>query len=130
MRGDKKVISIPVSSGELSDKTTILLIKSEEINDESQLKNIYFELASLEKLIREFSEIEGFQELFDSLKLTNKKIWNLMEYVFLNFQRNDAEYVNAVNETISLNKERSYLKKKIDLLTGSSISEAKSYFNS
>ena len=55
----KEDIIIPVSSGELIDKISILKIKKKKILNKSKLKNINNELSLLNEIYNEFRDAEA-----------------------------------------------------------------------
>ena len=125
-----KSVLIEVSPGEMIDKITILLIKSERINDEIQLANVQHELGILSsKLEKEISGSPKLDALKLELKSVNEELWCIEDRI------RDCERINDFSQTfIELaravyftNDKRAKLKREINLLLGSEIMEEKSY---
>ena len=69
-------ILVEVSVGELLDKISILEIKKEKISDTSSLENINVEYSILkEQLEKNIQNDKKTNELFQSLKEVNAKLW-------------------------------------------------------
>ena len=69
-------ILVEVSVGELLDKLTILEIKQEKIKDPEKLKYINDEYSVLKnQLNKSVKSDPKLDELFNSLKKINKKLW-------------------------------------------------------
>lgn len=124
---------IEVSLGELADKLTILIIKSERITDSDKLKNILFEKNILQ------SEWDNYlnksphkQEViphFDKLLEVNNIIWDIEDKI-RDCERNgsfDDVFVELARGVYHNNDERSRVKREINELCGSEIVEEKSY---
>ena len=125
-----KSVLIEVAPGELIDKITILLIKSERIRDDIQLANVQHELGILtSKLDKEITSSPKFDELKLELKAVNEELWCIEDDI------RDCERVNDYSQTfIDLaravyitNDKRASLKREINVLLGSEIMEEKSY---
>ena len=125
-----KSVLIEVAPGELIDKITILLIKSERITDNMQLANVQRELGILtSKVDEEITSSPKFDELKLELKAVNEELWRIEDDI------RDCERVNDYSQTfIDLaravyitNDKRADLKREINVLLGSEIIEEKSY---
>jgi hypothetical protein len=55
-------------------------------------------------------------------------IWHLMESLYAITQPQNSQYVELTLEITKLNQKRAFIKKKIDQLSDSTLTEAKSYF--
>ena len=114
---------IEVSNGEVLDKLSIIEIKNDRgLNVDRELKI----LSDNSKILLEKSVIVRF---FRILKAINTELWEIedMKRDFertRNFEEEFKEYSRAV---YMLNDERAKIKKYIDNLTGSEISEQKSH---
>ena len=123
-------ITAEISAGELIDKITILTIKKENIKDPEKLKNVKAELESLtetkEDLIPPSEEIN---ELQDELLEINKKLWDIEDDIREkeNYKDFDQEFVDLARSVYITNDERSIVKRKINIVTGSRLVEEKSY---
>ena len=120
-------IKIPVSPSELIDKMTILEIKLEEIADEAKLKNIQQEFNLLDTVLKnEVLSSTELDELRKQLRNINKKIWDSENYV-RQYWNDDARFVEGARQSHYNNDERARLKREINTLLGSSITEEKSH---
>ena len=119
---------IEVSVGELLDKYSILEIKSNFLKSDEQRTNVRNEVASQENIVYKFLSEPEIHDVYLQLKQVNLLIWQGMDRVFEIGDSPTAEYDPLTREITRLNKERSYLKKKIDVLSNSTITEEKSYF--
>lgn len=123
------MILVAISTGELLDKLSILHIKHVELNDLEQKKNVSKEFEVLSKVASPFLTDTDIANLYSQLLEVNQSIWTQMNFVFDNrgFPKSEI-YLDAVEQTISLNIERSEIKKTINTLSQSELVEEKSYF--
>lgn len=119
-------MEIEVSTGELLDKISILMIKSERIKDSKKLENIKKELAHLAPLLIAFAD---FAELFNALKIINESIWDIEDKIRKkeNEQCFDDEFIQLARSVYMGNDERARLKKLINLQAQSNFIEEKEY---
>jgi len=125
-------MKIEVSNGEVLDKYSILLIKSERITDPTALKNVERELRSLQAAVdtirsQEFSAT--LPTLQNQLMEVNTQLWEV-EDVLRGLEKSQdfgTSFVAAARSVYQLNDRRAAVKKEINLLTGSIIVEEKSY---
>lgn len=123
-------IVIPVSVGELLDKISILLIKSQRIHDPAKLKNIRRELDAL----NDVWAASGLQDdetrrLATELKSVNGRLWEIEDDI------RDAEansdfgpgFIALARSVYRKNDERAALKRAINEHSGSALIEEKSY---
>jgi len=117
------MVLVPVSTGELVDKITILEIKLEEIKDQAALKNIKHELALL-RAIPEGQTVDRKQ-----LYNINAELWKVEDKLreLEKVQDFGDDFVQLARAVYKLNDTRSYLKKLINTSTKSDIVEEKSY---
>ena len=119
-------MKIEVSNGEIVDKYTILVIKSERIKDDDKLRNINKELKSLEHALKKISF--SATDLMELLRV-NKKLWevedSLREIEDTGLFRD--EFIDLARSVYKLNDERADIKKRINISTGSLLVEEKSY---
>jgi Family of unknown function (DUF6165) len=122
-------ILVPISVGELMDKITILEIKSERINNPSQLENILRELEALRAVRLRDIERAMLDKLSAELKRVNAKLWDVEDAIRDCEARSDfgEPFIELARMVYQLNDERSRLKKAINLASGSRIIEEKSY---
>lgn len=121
---------MPVSAGELIDKLTILEIKSKRINDANKLANINKELDLLRKTWDQHgSARQDIEAHKNDLKQINEILWQIEDEIRLlerdkNFGDRFIELARAVYQT---NDRRAALKKAINEMLGSELTEEKSY---
>ena len=118
---------VPISLGELVDKITILEIKTEHITDAAKLENVNREL----ELLRAACSIEmtRIDELRRELKAVNERLWTIEDKI-RDCERNGdfgPQFVELARSVYKTNDRRADIKRKINLVTGSSLMEEKSY---
>ena len=126
----KEDIKIPVSSGELIDKISILKIKRKKIINKSKLQNINHELSLLNKIYKNnFKKNKKILLYEKKLIKVNKKLWDIEDKIrYLESKRNfNQQFINLARAVYINNDQRSEIKKKINKLTGSHLIEEKSY---
>ena len=126
----KEDIIIPISSGELIDKISILKIKRKKIINKSKLQNINKELSLLNKIYKKnFKKNKKILLYERKLIKINKKLWDIEDKIrFYESKKNfNQEFINLARAVYISNDERSEIKKKINKLTDSHIIEEKSY---
>jgi hypothetical protein len=125
-----KSILVEISPGEMIDKITILLIKSERIKDEVQLANVRHELGVLsEKMDKDIPRSPNLDVLVSELKSVNEALWGIEDDI------RDCEraeeysqlFIDLARSVYITNDKRADLKRDINLLLGSRIMEEKSY---
>ena len=126
----KMLLSIPVSVGEIMDKITILEIKAERILDAEKLANVTAELDTLRPLVtHDALNTASIKALVAELKDINEALWDIEDNI------REREYAKDFGEAfIALaravyvtNDKRAEVKKQINLATGSTLIEEKSY---
>jgi len=122
-------ILVPISVGELMDKLTILEIKSERINNPSQLKNIVHELEALRAVPLGDIDCTMLDKLKAELKRVNARLWDVEDAIRYCDARGDfgGSFIELARAVYRLNDERARLKKAINLASGSRLFEEKSY---
>ena len=124
------LLSIPVSVGEIMDKITILEIKAERILDAEKLANVTAELDTLRQLVtHDALNTASIKALVAELKDINEALWDIEDDI------REREYAKDFGEAfIALaravyvtNDKRAEVKKQINLATGSTLIEEKSY---
>ena len=128
-------VHIPVSFGELIDKLTILKIKAEKITDIKKIKFIDIEFYSLNQVYLKYYKmmdkdvIENINSLYKDLYNINNELW-IIEDDIRDKERNkefDSKFIGLARSVYITNDKRMIIKKSIDKLMGSDISEQKSY---
>jgi FkbM family methyltransferase len=123
-------LSVPLSVGELIDRLTILMIKSERMREPDKLANVRRELALLtEARSRSTGGSPEMRELESELKRINEDLWDIEDRIRdcerqAEFGPVFTELARAVYKT---NDRRAELKRRINQLAGSALIEEKSY---
>ena len=120
-----------ISVGELFDKITILNIKLKKINDPEKLKNIKTEL---EVLIEQSNKIildnkEALNKNVQKLQEINEKLWDI-ENIKRECEANKdfgENFIKISRDVHFKNDIRASIKKEINLLSDSKITEEKEY---
>lgn len=123
-------VTVPVSPGELIDKITILEIKAERIVDPAKLVNVRHQLTLLENLRDE--ALDGgtkLTALADDLRSVNSVLWDVEDDIRACEAAKDfgSRFIELARSVYRTNDRRAALKKEIDELFGSAITEEKSY---
>ena len=120
-----------ISVGELFDKITILNIKLKKINDPEKLKNIKTEL---EVLIEQSNKIildnkDALNKNVQKLQEINEKLWDI-ENIKREYEANKdfgESFIKISRDVHFKNDIRASIKKEINLLADSKITEEKEY---
>jgi len=120
-------MKIEVSNGEIIDKLTILQIKLERIKDEQKLMNIRKEYDELQK--RADSIIRRDNPLYKALYEVNCELWDIEDHIrdlerLKDFGR---DFVETARSVYFKNDRRAEIKKEINIVTSSGLTEEKSY---
>lgn len=119
-----------ISVGELLDKISILEIKQKNIKDEQKIKIISKELESLNYSLKKDVRItDEIKSLYEDLKKINIKLWNI-EDGKRDCERNGdfgEKFIQLARSVYIENDQRAKIKNKINKISGSNISEVKSY---
>jgi len=125
-------IIIEVSVGELLDKISILEIKQGKIKDANKLEFINTEHSILKnQLEKNVQSNLKLQELFNSLKEINAKLWVIEDDKRQCEKDKDFgdKFIKLSREVHFLNDDRAKIKLEINNVTGSKIKEIKEYTN-
>ena len=119
---------IPISLGELYDKFSILLIKSENILEQEKLLEVNKEISFLEPFVNKFNLN---QEMCEKIKKVNEKLWTIEDSIRLKEYKNefDEEFIMLARSVYITNDERAKIKNEINKILNSEINEIKSYAN-
>ena len=123
-------IIVEVSIGELLDKISILEIKLEKIKDPDKLKFITNEHLILKnQLDNNVNSDEKLNELFQSLKQINSKLWTIEDNKRQCEKEKDfgEKFIKLSRNVHFLNDDRAKIKLEINNYTGSVIKEIKEY---
>jgi len=119
-----------ISVGELLDKISILEIKQKNLKDNEKIKIVNKELESLNiTLKKDVTMTEEIQSLYQDLKKINSMLWDIED------EKRDCErnkdfgdkFIELARSVYIENDNRAKIKNKINQLSGSNISEVKSY---
>jgi len=125
-------ILVEVSVGELLDKISILEIKKEKIKDPEKLKFIKDEYNVLkDQLNKNVKSDEKLDQLFQSLKEINAKLWTIEDDKRLCEKNSEfgEKFTKLSRDVHFLNDDRAKIKLEINNHTGSKIKEIKEYTN-
>ena len=114
-------MKIPISTGELLDKISILSIKSQYTNNQYVLKE-------LQDLIQIAKEHQVYNDSYlTKLFQVNKKLWKIEDdlRVLEKEQRFDQEFIELARSVYKTNDERASIKKEINEKYKSSYQEIK-----
>ena len=125
-------ILVEISVGELLDKISILEIKKEKIEDSEKLKFIIDEHSILkDQLDKNIKTNKKLEELFNSLKEINSKLWIIEDNKRKCEKNSDfgEKFIKLSRDVHFLNDDRAKIKLAINNHTGSKIKEIKEYAN-
>jgi len=122
-------MKVEISNGELLDKFSILEIKMGNISDPSKLTNIENEYRELISDCTDLLRNSTISSLYAELKSINQKLWIVEDDIRECERRKDfgQEFISLAREVYFTNDERARVKKEINLASGSSLVEEKSY---
>jgi len=123
----KSFMLIEVSNGEIADKLTIIEIKLSQITDPEKRKNLQAEWEILNTAVEQI--IDKQHELYKKLYEINSKLWVIEDQCREHEKNKDFgdEFVEIARSVYLTNDERAAVKKEINKLTGSRLTEEKSY---
>ena len=124
------MVNVALSVGELIDKITILKLKIKFIKNKEQLKNINNELDILKPLLKENKlETDEINQLTNQLYEINLKLWEIEDDLRDKERKSefDDEFIALARSVYFTNDNRAEIKKKINLSSGSTLLEEKSY---
>jgi hypothetical protein len=122
-------MKVEISDGELLDKLSILKIKEKFIIDESKLKNVGNEINALSPLCTNLLYSLEISDLYQKLILVNTKLWDIEDQLRIKEKSNefDDEFISLARSVYYTNDERASIKKEINKISGSFLTEEKSY---
>jgi hypothetical protein len=123
-------ILAPISVGELIDKITILRIKRERIHAAPAQANVERELDRLLEIrARSSLDVAELAALEEELLQVNGRLWGVEDELRALEQAGDFRdrFIELARSVYRLNDRRSHLKRRINTVTGSMITEEKSY---
>jgi vacuolar-type H+-ATPase subunit I/STV1 len=121
---------LPMAWGEVFDKLTILMMKSEKLQDAEKLANVTKERREIEKVVGDLSRFPAeLVPLIEALKTINAELWDIEDSKrdCERLQRFDDFFVQLARRVYLNNDQRAAIKKQINELLGSALMEEKSY---
>ena len=125
-------IEAPIATGELIDKITILEIKVARFADAAKTANAKAELTLLrQRRAASLPSDLALDALAARLKAVNERIWDLEDTIRECERQQDfgPGFVTAARSIYRVNDERASIKREINVATGSTLVEEKSYAN-
>ena len=123
-------VLVEISAGELFDKITILKIKTEKIKDKSKLENVHKELDILQKEALKFNDMsDQLSDHIKNLKNINSELWDI-ENIKREMEASKdfgENFIKISRDVHFKNDVRAKIKKDINNLTNSNVSEEKEY---
>ena len=123
-------VLVEISAGELFDKITILKIKTEKIKDKSKLENLHKELDILQKEALKFNDMsDQLSDHIKNLKNINSELWDI-ENIKREMEASKdfgESFIKISRDVHFKNDIRAIIKKDINNLTNSNVSEEKEY---
>jgi hypothetical protein len=121
--------TVPISWGELIDKITILEIKAEKLSSESARANVQRELAQLTTIASAIDKKPGLADLQRELKRVNEALWRIEDDIREKEAQKsfDDGFIALARSVYRSNDERGRLKREINRVLGSEITEEKQY---
>jgi hypothetical protein len=126
-------MKIEVSNGEILDKHTILKIKLENISDEAKRVNIQKEWDTLtpcvDKIMSDSENEALVAEAYQDLLEVNRNLWKIEDDIRDCERAQDfgSEFIRLARAVYYTNDDRNLVKKRIDSLSGSTLTEEKGY---
>jgi len=121
--------TVPISWGELIDKITILEIKAEKLSSESARANVQRELAQLTTIASAIDKKPGLADLQRELKRVNEALWRIEDDIREKEAQKSVDdgFIALARSVYRSNDERGRLKREINRVLGSEITEEKQY---
>ena len=121
---------VPVSWGELLDKVAILEIKQRRLRAPEAVANAERELAALRPALTTLApEPAGLAELRTVLAAVNQRLWTIEDHIREKDAAGDfgPDFVALARAVYRENDERGRIKRAINALLGSGLTEEKQY---
>jgi hypothetical protein len=127
--GHKESPRVPVSWGELLDKITILEIKRDRIANADALANIGKEHELLLSVGNKTLKDQAVLPLFDELRRVNEALWEIEDAIREQEARRDfgMTFIDLARSVYKLNDRRAVIKRQMNSLLNSELTEEKSY---
>ena len=124
-------IKINISPGELLDKISIIELKLLKIKDKAKLNNIMIEFEALNPQVVELLEKfkEPLKKKYLHLSEVNETLWDIEDAIRVKEKNKefDSKFIELARSVYRQNDKRSIIKKFINQMTDSSLTEEKSY---
>jgi hypothetical protein len=123
------MITIPVSTGELIDKLSILHVKKMKISDKDKLEYVNKEFELLYNMSSEYLSQPEIETLYHSLVTVNSELWNIEDELRVLETRKsfNVDFIELARKVYFTNDKRFELKNEINKFTDSEIREVKDY---
>ncbi len=123
------LINTPISLGELVDKISILIIKQQNITDETKLDHVKKEYDFLQKTLMNYVQQEEIKNYLENLININSKLWNIEDDIRECERKKlfDQTFIDLARSVYFTNDERAKVKNDINKIFGSELVEVKSY---
>ena len=124
------LLNVPTSPGEFLDKVSILEIKSERIHDPAKLAHVRRELELLQSAWQATPLAQhDVSALRAELKLVNERLWDIEDRIREKEadHRFDDEFIVLARSVYQTNDRRAAIKRELNRVLGSELSEVKSY---
>jgi len=133
--GQAQQLLIPVSTGELVDKITILEIKKRKIKQPQALNNVSTELELLQDILssltQNLSKAENAKKdnIKRDLEKINLQLWDVEDALRSHESKQcfGPEFIKLARSVYILNDQRAQLKRSINILCNSILIEEKSF---
>jgi hypothetical protein len=125
-----KAVSVSVAAGELCDKVSILRIKQQRIADPARRANVERELGQLSAVFADcLPDGEGLRSLLAELTVINGRLWEIEDEIRDCDARGDfgPRFIELARSVYQTNDRRAAVKRRIDELLGSPLTEEKQY---
>ena len=126
-------MKIEVSNGEIVDKLSILDIKLLKIDNEDKLVNVKNEHKTLYPYVLVLLDLHQspLQQLYDELVKVNSLLWDIEDDIRDCERDKDfsQKFIDLARSVYVTNDKRALIKKQINQLTNSNLTEEKSYKN-
>lgn len=130
MNKSDDLIYVPISTGELFDKVSVLLVKKSKINDEEKIKNINHEYNLLRPLCEELMVNNSkLKNKLSEITTINSNLWDILEKQ-RNMEKDGRTGKEFADISISVymeNDKRFQVKREINEITNSEVKEEKYY---
>lgn len=121
---------VPISWGELVDKLTILEIKQAHIVSALSLSNVQVELRLLNEIVENILAVnQDLLRLKEYLAEINQKLWHIEDSIRQKEASKDfgLEFIELARAVYKTNDRRALIKKEINQMMASAITEEKHY---